>query len=172
MGKSVTVLSNFTNFRGPSTKGYRSYNAGATIVYTDAEYTALSAADLRALSSPTTVPDPVRPSVDASSRAVNVVAAATGSQNLALGPNALTLSGNITLVFPTGVASGNESSVELFATQGTGGSKTITWGSKAKFAGATAPTISTVAGKLDWFRFVTIDGGNTWIMTDVVIDAR
>jgi hypothetical protein len=58
MGKQVTVKPGFTSFRGPGPKGYKAYQAGQTIVYTDAEYAGLSASDLRALNTPTTLTVP------------------------------------------------------------------------------------------------------------------
>jgi hypothetical protein len=172
MGKQVTVKPGFTSFRGPGPKGYKAYQAGQTIVYTDAEYAGLSASDLRALNTPTTVADPVRPAVDPASRAVNVVTAATGTVPLVLGVNRLTLTGNVTLTFPTGVASGNESEVSAYFTQDATGTRTVTAPASSKTAGAVALGLSTVAGKTDYVAWRTVDGGVTWYVVNKQIDLR
>ena len=44
---------------------------------------------------------------------------------------------------------------KLLKVNGTG--KTLKW------AGGTVPTISSGAGKIDIFTYVTYDGGNTWL---------
>lgn len=173
MGKSVTVKSGFSAFRGPSPKGYKAYNQGATIVYTDAEYAALTQTDLRALSSPATnVAEPVRPASDPTSRPVNVVAAATGATPLSLGSNKLTLTGNITVSFPTGVASGNDSEVAAYFIQDGTGSRTLTLPAAAKAAGGTAPVLSTGANKVDYLVWRTTDAGTTWVLVNKQLDLR
>lgn len=172
MGKQVTVLPGFSFFRGPSPKGYKAYKAGDPVVYTDAEYAALGNTDKRALSSPTTVAEPVRPALDPTSRPVNVVSAATGTVQLALGVNKLTLTGNATLQFPTGVASGNESTVGIYLTQDATGGRTITLPAAAKNPGGTAPTFSTVANKTDYVEYRTTDAGTTWLRVNTQIDLR
>ena len=40
--------------------------------------------------------------------------------------------------------------------------RTITWPSSVDWPAATAPTISTDSGAIDYFVFITHDGGTTW----------
>lgn len=81
----------------------------------------------------------------------------------------LTLTGTpCVLTFPTAVAG---KSFTLALTQGAGGSKLVTWPASAKWAGGTAPTLSTVAAKTDVFEFTCIDGTN-WFGRTVGIDIR
>jgi hypothetical protein len=80
----------------------------------------------------------------------------------------ITLSANCTLTFPTAAAG---KSFRLALTQGSGGSKLVTWPASAKWAGGAAPTLSTVAAKTDVFEFVCIDGTN-WYGHTVGIDIR
>lgn len=173
MGKSVTVLPGFSFVQGPGPQGSKSYKTGATIVYTDAEYAALPLSVTRCLSTPaTTVPDPSRPSTDTASRSVTVNNAATGTVALVLGPNKLTLTGNVTLTFPTGVASGNQSSIDLILIQDGTGSRTLTLPASAKNPAGAATVLSLGAGKVDFLRYITLDGGTTWLQVDRVLDLR
>jgi len=51
-------------------------------------------------------------------------------------------------------------SFSLRITQGTGGSKTVTWFSTIRWAGGgTPPTLTTAEGKADWFGFVCTGSG-------------
>jgi len=95
---------------------------------------------------------------------VSTVATTTGTVDLSLATahvHARTLTGNTTFTF-SGAVSGVACELILFATQDGTGSRTITWPASVKWPAATAPTISTAAGRTDQFRFVTIDGGTTW----------
>lgn len=172
MGKSVTIKPGFTSFRGPSPLGYKAYLPGATVIYTDAEYSALPQADLRCLNSPSTVPDPSRPAVDTASKPVNVVTAATGTVPVVTGANRLTLTGNVTLTFPTKVAGGNDSEVSAYLIQDGTGSRTLTLPAAAKAAGGTAPVLSTGANKVDYLVWRTYDGGTTWDLVNKQLDIR
>jgi hypothetical protein len=40
--------------------------------------------------------------------------------------------------------------------------RTIAWPSAVKWAGGTAPTMTSTSGKIDTFSFLTHDGGTTW----------
>lgn len=92
---------------------------------------------------------------------VNTVGAAGASQTLPDGPTAtihrLTLTANCTLTFPTAAAG---KSFTLVLVQDATGSRTVTWPGTAKWAGGTAPTLSTGANKIDYLTFVCTDGTN------------
>lgn len=68
----------------------------------------------------------------------------------------VTLGGNRTLAAPTNIVAGVRVAVQI--TQDGTGSRTLTWNAVFKFAGGTAPTLSTGAGKIDVFHFVSFDG--------------
>ena len=163
MGKQVTVLSEFSGVMGPSPLGERAFKGGDTITYTDAEYAALAEADLRALSTPpVNVADPARLSEDPNSLPVNTVAAATGNVDLELGTNDLTLTGNVTLVFPSDVTVGNESLVIVRLVEDATGGHTVTYPASANFPSGTAPAIVTTANGRNVLEFSTADGGANW----------
>jgi hypothetical protein len=73
--------------------------------------------------------------------------------------NNITLTANCTLTFPTAVAG---KSFLLGLLQDATGSRTVTWPGTVKWAGGTAPTLTTTASKLDMFSFVCLDGTN-WL---------
>lgn len=64
----------------------------------------------------------------------------------------LTLGGNRTMNAPTGIKPGY--TYILFLIQDGTGSRTVTWNSVFKWAGGTAPTLSTGAGAVDVLTFV------------------
>ena len=74
----------------------------------------------------------------------------------------VSLSQNITTLTFTNVASvGKVSSITiLFTMDGT--PRTITWPGSVRWAGGTAPTLTSIAGKVDIFTFITRDGGTNW----------
>ncbi len=85
------------------------------------------------------------------------------SWSISLGPTAkVTLEGNRTLDNPTGIIAGKK--YALFVVQGSGGSKTLSYGSKYKFAGGGAPTLSSSAGELDILVFES-DGTNLYMVS-------
>ena len=57
----------------------------------------------------------------------------------------LTSNANLTMANPTGITAGQAGSLTFTAN----GSYTVSWGSYWRFAGGTAPTMSTTAGKQD-----------------------
>jgi len=69
----------------------------------------------------------------------------------------LTLTANCTLTFPTAVAG---QSFTLVLKQGGSGSHTITWPASVKWAGGTAPTLTTTVGAIDALGFFSPDGTN------------
>jgi hypothetical protein len=93
-----------------------------------------------------------------------ITSSASQNFNCALGTVFnVTLSNSITsLTFSNIPASGRVYNLTLVVTQGVGGSKTIAWPGSVKWAG-TAPTLSTVAGKIDVITLMTFDGGTSWL---------
>ena len=71
----------------------------------------------------------------------------------------LTLTGNCTYTFPTPVA--GRSFTLIQRQDGTGG-RTVTWPSTVDWPGATAPTLTSTANRVDKFIFTAIDGSN-WL---------
>ena len=73
--------------------------------------------------------------------------------NLALSNNfSVTLAGNRTLANPTNTVAGQSGSI--FITQDGTGSRTLAYGTNFKFAGGTAPTLSTAAASVDRIDYV------------------
>ena len=74
-----------------------------------------------------------------------------------------TLSENTTFTFSNPAASGKVSSFTLKVVQDASASGyTITWPAAVDWAGATAPTLTATASAVDYFVFITHDGGTTW----------
>jgi len=71
----------------------------------------------------------------------------------------LTLTGNCTFTFPTATA--GQSFILLLKQDGTGG-RTVTWPASVEWPGATAPTITSTASKMDKFVF-TADNSSNWL---------
>ena len=66
-----------------------------------------------------------------------------------------------TLTISNPPASGSGGSFTLiFTADGT--ARAVTWPASIKWAGGTAPTITSTSGKVDSFAFFTSDGGTTW----------
>ncbi len=76
----------------------------------------------------------------------------------------VTLTGNCTYTF-SGAISGKLYSFTLIQRQDATGSRTCAWPASVKWAGGTAPTITSTASKMDMFTFFTRDGGTTWYGT-------
>lgn len=71
------------------------------------------------------------------------------------------LSENVTYTFSNPAASGKSSSFTLKVTQDSS-DRTITWPASVYWAGGTAPTISTGSAAVDYFVFITTDGGTSY----------
>jgi hypothetical protein len=71
------------------------------------------------------------------------------------------LTENVTYTFSNPASSGKVSSFTLKVEQDTT-ARTITWPSSVDWPAATAPTISTDSGAVDYFVFITHDGGTTY----------
>ena len=74
----------------------------------------------------------------------------------------LTLTANCTITLSTPPASGTAGSFTLIARQDGTGSRIITWPVSVKWAGGTAPTLTTTASAVDILTFSTVDGGSNW----------
>lgn len=72
-----------------------------------------------------------------------------------------TLTENTTYTFSNPPSSGTAYGITLKVTQDTT-ARTITWPASVKWAGTTAPTLSTGSGKIDVFVFFTHDAGTNW----------
>ena len=74
----------------------------------------------------------------------------------------VTLTANCTFTFSNPPASGTSGTFTLFLNQDGTGSRTATWPGSVKWAGGTAPTLTTTASRTDILVFTTIDGGTIW----------
>jgi len=72
-----------------------------------------------------------------------------------------TLTENVTYTFSNPASSGKASAFTLKVVQDST-ARTITWPASVDWAGGTAPTISTDSGAVDYFVFITTDGGTTY----------
>lgn len=93
-----------------------------------------------------------------------VTAAATTNLNCSLGTVfAVAMAASITtLTFSNVPASGRAYSMTLVLNQSVG-SKLVAWPASVKWASATAPTLTTTAGKSDVVTLLTVDGGTSWL---------
>lgn len=93
----------------------------------------------------------------------NATATGAVSVNCENGPlHNLTLTGNVVFSFTNPVGSGSTSTLTLVITQDGTGGRTITWPAAVKWAGGTAPTLTTTASAVSILTFFTSDGGTTW----------
>lgn len=72
-----------------------------------------------------------------------------------------TLTEDVTYTFSNPAASGKASSFTLKVVQDST-ARTVTWPASVAWAGGTAPTISSGDGDVDYFVFITTDGGTTY----------
>ncbi len=76
----------------------------------------------------------------------------------------ITMTGNCTFTFSNPPASGTGGSFTLILTQDGTGSRTATWPASVKWAGGTAPTLTTtLTTGMDVLSFATVDAGTTWL---------
>jgi len=80
----------------------------------------------------------------------------------------IVLNNNCTLTFPT---AGFGKSFTLVLVQDATGGRTVTWPAGTKWAGGTAPTLSSGASKIDWLAFACSDGSN-WVGFVSALDVR
>ena len=73
------------------------------------------------------------------------------------------LTENVTYTFSNPAASGKASAFTLKVVQNSGASGyTITWPSSVDWVAATAPTLTATANAVDYFVFITTDGGTNY----------
>jgi len=72
-----------------------------------------------------------------------------------------TLTENVTYTFSNPATSGNATAFTLKVVQDST-ARTITWPTSVDWADATAPTLSSGNGAVDYFVFITTDGGTTY----------
>ena len=98
--------------------------------------------------------------------AYNVVTSTTNATTVDLdtGTNfSHTLTENTTFTFSNPAASGSVSSFTLKIVQDASASGfTVTWPAAVDWAAATAPTLTATASAVDYFVFITHDGGTTY----------
>ena len=74
-----------------------------------------------------------------------------------------TLTENTTFTFSNSAASGNVSAFTLKIVQDASASGyTVTWPTSVDWSSATAPTLTATASAIDYFVFITHDGGTNW----------
>lgn len=79
----------------------------------------------------------------------------------------LTLSGATTIAAPTGIVSGHTEIVSFTVTQAAGGGDTVTWNAAYKWAGGTAPTMTSTASAVDVYTGKCYPTGPVCYMTGV-----
>lgn len=160
MGKQVTILSGFSTVSLPSPTGTSPYSGGQIATLTDAEYAALPASTLRALSSATTVAEPNRASTDTRAIAVTPNTSASGTVLATPGYNAFKMVGALVLTLG-GFVAGSYSVIRVELLQDATGSRALTQPVGVKWPAATAPTLTATANKADVFEYFSRDGGTT-----------
>ena len=86
---------------------------------------------------------------------------ATVTFDLRVSPTQMvTLAGNRTLALTSGSYYVGQT-FDIKLTQDATGSRTVTWWSAIKWTGGTIPTLTTTAGKSDWFRFICTDASGS-----------
>ncbi len=96
---------------------------------------------------------------------VDTNATATGAVTLNMNNgnvHNLTLTGNVTLTFSNAATAGLRSELMINLVQDATGSRIVTWPAAVKWAGGTAPTLTTTAAATDIMTLFTIDAGTTW----------
>ena len=107
-----------------------------------------------------------RPEVKDYAETVNAIGSTGGGTqdiDLTLG-NVVTatLDANTAFTFSNPSATGKSCSFMLTLTQDATGSRTATWPASVKWAGGTAPTLTTTASRADVLTFTTVDAGTIW----------
>lgn len=168
----------------PQVPGWRNYNAGDTVTVTDAEYALFNAATTAAVTVTTSgLADPYRVIASPASTKEFVKTAVTGAgpwvatlgTNFwtvtgALITNAITVAANNNTTGVVGAQPGNAASLAFYftytTTSGLGTTSTLFPTATWKWAGGAAPTWSTTATYVDYVRFVSSNGGTTWLEVD------
>ena len=95
---------------------------------------------------------------------LSTIASATGATSINLSAGNVfnvTLTGNATFSF-AGAVNGVACSFALYLSQDATGGRTTTWPGSVKWAGASAPTLTTTANATDLLVFESLNGGTTW----------
>lgn len=71
-----------------------------------------------------------------------------------------TLDGNVTYTFDNPASPGD--SFTIFVIQDGTGGRSVTWPSSVEWDSGSEPSQTTSANAVDWYGFVTPDGGDTW----------
>jgi len=83
----------------------------------------------------------------------------------------MTLTGNVSLTILSNVSSSNAFEITLLVEQSSGG-HTISFPSGFKTSSHASITFSSTAGDIDILKFLTYDGGDTWIVYKIAGDLR
>jgi len=76
---------------------------------------------------------------------------------------AVSLDANVTtLTLSNPTASGDLCAITVWLKQDGTGGRTVAWPASIKWAGGTAPTVTSTANRTDIFVFMTKDGGTSW----------
>lgn len=107
-----------------------------------------------------------RPELKDYSEAVVTVAASTSTLDIDFqngNVHDVTLDAStVTLTFTEPPASGKGGAITIIARQDASGSRNITWPASVKWAGGSAPTLTTTASRADIFTFVTVNAGGEY----------
>lgn len=89
--------------------------------------------------------------------------AASVTVDLSLGSHfTLSMTTTVTTLTLSNPPTSGKAGAFTLACTGNGTSHPITWPASVKWAGGVAPTITTTNAKVDFFTFLTYDGGTTW----------
>lgn len=82
----------------------------------------------------------------------------------------VTLTANCTFTFSNPPATGKAGAFTLILRQDGIGGRTVTWPASVRWAGGTAPTLSSGASEIDILSFFTVDAGTIWFGFSVGLD--
>lgn len=135
-------------------------NTSSQISPADHRQTDLDTADSAAF------PEDLKPeALSAQDRLQELTDGATINWDVADGPNAsVVLGGNRTFAAPTNLEAGMI--LTLLVRQDSTGSRTITWNAAFVWAGASAPTLTTTAHRVDVFTFVAVYDGTNVVLVE------
>lgn len=97
-------------------------------------------------------------------RTAPAISAGTLTIDLSLGSVfAVSMSGNITTMSILNTPSGTNAVSFSLVLTATGTARTVVWPASVKWAGGTAPTLTTTNGKIDVFTFLSVNNGTAWL---------
>ena len=110
-----------------------------------------------------------RPEIKDYGESVNAIGTPSDPQNIDLTLGNVVLAtlgvgtgGETTFAFINPSPTGKACSFTLILTQDGTGNRTVEWPVSVQWASSTAPTLSTGAGDVDIFAFISVDEGTTW----------